>query len=186
MKGLLLVTNNVEDGEALLTRDLLLRAGLKIDLVSLSRSKKLKTSHGLTFEADYKLEEIDAYSYDFLVIPGGGYVFDLMAEEPPKTMLKIGTIAINFYNSDKLIAAICAGPMLLNEVGILKNKKYTCFPGCETNIDGIHYGDKSVVVDDNIITGRSVAAVVDFSYEIVKHLKGEKAAKDLLKNIVFE
>lgn len=66
MKGLMIIGNNIEDGEALLTRDLLLRAGLKLDLVSIYKSnRKIKTAYGLNIQADYAVNEVELFEYDF-------------------------------------------------------------------------------------------------------------------------
>ncbi|MGI6787168.1 MAG: DJ-1/PfpI family protein [Acholeplasmataceae bacterium] len=180
MKGLMIIGNNIEDGEALLTRDLLLRAGLKLDLVSIYKSnRKVKTAYGLNIQADFAVNEVELFEYDFLIIPGGRWVFELL--ENPNHQI-VSKLALTYYNNDKLVAAICAAPMLLGYEHMLKNKNFTCFPSCEDGIDGKYQGDKKVVVEDNIITAKGLGAAFEFSYEIIRYLLGREAAEKVLKD----
>lgn len=179
----MIIGNNIEDGEALLTRDLLLRAGLEIDLVSIYKSnRKIKTAYGLHIQADYAVNEVELFEYDFLVIPGGKWVFELLAQ--PKQQI-VSKLALTYYNNDKLVAAICAAPMLLGHEHILKDKDYTCFPSCETKIDGKYHQDKKVVIDDSIITAKGLGAAFEFSYEIIRYLLGREAAEKVLKDTQY-
>jgi 4-methyl-5(b-hydroxyethyl)-thiazole monophosphate biosynthesis len=180
MKGLMIIGNNIEDGEALLTRDLLLRAGLKLDLVSIYKSnRKIKTAYGLNIQADYAVNEVELFEYDFLIIPGGKWVFELL--EKPRTQI-VSKLALTYYNNDKLVAAICAAPRFLGHEHLLKDKDFTCFPSCEEGIDGKYHQDKKVVIEDNIITAKGLGAVFEFSYEIIRYLLGREAAEKVLKD----
>lgn len=179
MKGLMIVGHNIEDGEAILTRDLLKRAGLSIDLVSIYKSsRKIKTAYGLNIQADYAVNEVELFEYDFLVIPGGKWVFELL-ENPNKQI--VSKLALHYYNNDKLVAAICAAPRFLGVEYILKDKRYTCFPSCEEGLEGNYQKDRKVVIEDNIITAKGLGAVFEFSYEIIRYLLGRKAAEEVFK-----
>ncbi len=81
----------------------------------------------------------------------------------------------------KLVAAICAGPIVLAKAGVIKGKQVTSYPGFENELkDGI-YVEKPVVRDKNIITSRGPALAVDFAIEIIKYLAGEEKAQKLKK-----
>lgn len=180
MKGLMLVGNNVEDAEAILTRDLLLRAGLKIDLVSvIKNNRKIKTAYGLKLETDFSYNEVELFEYDFLVIPGGKWVFEQL-EKPDQQI--VSKLALYYHNNDKLVAAICAAPMFLGHEQLLKGKNYTCFPSCEVGIEGTYHKNKKVVVDDGFITGKGLGAAFEFSYEIIKYLLGSEAAEKVYQS----
>ena len=177
MKGLILLTSGFEDTEAIATIDILRRADINIDIVSLC-GKNVTTQSGLLMECEYLFEDINYQEYDFLVIPGGKAV--------SKTLINLNDVKgmIHYFNSEnKLIAAICAAPMLLGKAGILKGKKYTCFPGCEKGIEGV-YTKKGVVVTGNVITGKSMAYTIDFALQIVKYLLGLDSYKTV-KNAIF-
>lgn len=181
MKGLMIINNKVEDGEALFTRALLIRAGFSIDSVTLEANKNITTAYNQKIVVDYLIDDISADNYDFLIIPGGGHIF--IWQDNLEKMLPI----INdFNNHNKLIAAICAGPLFLKDTKILENKNFTIFPGLETNIqDGIYRKNEKVVTDDNIITARSAGVVYDFVFEILEYYNEIGKIKKLKESIVY-
>ena len=90
----------------------------------------------------------------------------------------------NFYSRGKFIAAICAGPTILGHLGLLKGKKYTCFTSMDEDFGGT-YVDQYAVRDNNIITGRSAAATIDFAFLIVNALCGEEYEKQVKESIYY-
>lgn len=181
MKGLLVFSHNMEDGEALTTRALLIRAGLDIVTITFEKSLDIKTSYGLMVKADHFGHDIHLDHYDFVIIPGGRYVKDVVNQD-----VHIKELAKYFHNKGKLVSAICAGPRFLGQAGLLDDKDFTAFPGSESDMPkGIYHKDLKAVVDGHIITARSAGAVYEFSYEIIKYLLGEEKASQLLSSILF-
>lgn len=181
MKGLMILNSNCEDVEALGTRALLRRAGFHVDTVTTTESKSIKTAFGLSLEADFLLKDINEKDYQFLVIPGGRYVHETIDYD-----LKIQEIAIRFASSNRLIAAICAGPRFLGRAGLLDAKNFTAYPGSEKDIPkGFYQPEEKAVTDGNFITARGAGAIYEFSYHIVKKLFSEKEAKALFENIRY-
>ncbi len=177
-KGLLLLSDNCEDLEAIGTKALLQRAGIHIETATFNKDKTVKGAYGTVIKADLDALDITT-DYDLLIIPGGSYVIHTIASD--KT---IKSVIKRFTNKDKVIAAICAAPMFLGEMGLLKDKNYTAFPGCENDAyKGVYQSALKAVTDGKIITGRSAGAIYEFAYEIVKYFKGEDQAKQLLKEI---
>ncbi|CCV63860.1 Putative intracellular protease/amidase [Alteracholeplasma palmae J233] len=180
-KGLIVLFDNVEDSEALATRALLVRGEIQVDTATKNKNKQIRTAYGLSVNVEYLLDEINPLDYDFLLIPGGKYVEQIIESE--KDLLKL---MIEFNQKEKLIAAICAGPRFLGKLNLLENKNYTCYPGCELKINqGTYHKDQKVVIDSNIITARSAGVVIDFAYEIIKKLEGQEKASKVLKEIVY-
>jgi len=179
--GLLVLSHNVEDGEALTTRALLIRAGLNVKTITFQETLEVKTSYGLTVIADTFGDLIDSSDYDFLVIPGGRYVSQIVNNDT-----KIKGLARKFHDDNKLIAAICAGPRFLGQAKILDGYKFTAYPGSETDMpNGYYQPQLKSLRDRNIITARSAGSVVEFAYEIVSYFLGEDEANSLLKNILY-
>jgi 4-methyl-5(b-hydroxyethyl)-thiazole monophosphate biosynthesis len=179
MTGLFLFSDNMEDSEAIMTRDLLLRSGLKIVSASFS-SLYVTTSYGVQLKTDSLVKDLDLNQFDFLVVPGGKYVSQTI-----KKCLNIQELLLDFYNNKKLICLVCAAPMFLNNTHILDNKKYTCYDGCEKEIKEGTYVKQNVVNDNKVITSRGVGTLIDFSVEIINCLLGKDASKRVLDSILY-
>lgn len=182
MKGIMLFANEFEDIEALGTLDLLRRARIQVDTVSITGEKIVLTQSKVNVVADKLIEEINLDEYDFLIIPGGAAVM--------KTHLnsEITTSVVKYF-SDKnaLIACICAAPSILGQMGILKDKEYTCFPTFDNFVEGGTYKpEKRVVVSGNIITSKAAGTTIEFGYEIIKYLRSEAIANHIMEAIFYK
>lgn len=181
MKGLLILSDFCEDTEALSTRALLKRAQIEVDTVTINPSKTITTAFGLTVLVDYHQDEIEFEDYDFLVVPGGKYVAQIIDHD---TFIKSTVKA--FERNQKLICAICAGPRFLGVMGVLKNKHYTIFPGNQNDaFEGVYHPESKALTDGLVITARGAGATLDFAYEIIRYIQGEEAAKKILQNIQY-
>lgn len=185
-KGIMLITNNVEDGEVVVPRDLLLRGKILIDLVSVLDSKEIKTSYGLNIVADFNLSEVNLNDYDFLMIPGGKYVKELLdGVERIEERNKVLEVIEHFTKSRKLITSICAGPRFLAYHGLLDDIEFTCYPGCQYDMQGEYLSDSLVVYQNNIITARSIAASVEYGLKIIEVLYGTEMKEEVKRQIVY-
>ena len=182
MKGLIIFSNGMEDNEALSTLSLLRRAGMVLDSATKEDNLKVKTAYGISVEADKHVDHLVLEDYQYLIIPGGGYVAKII--DKADYMFEL---IKHFSNHKKDIYAICAAPRFLGRLGLLDNLDFTAFPGSEKDaLNGRYLKDELVVSTTNIITARSAGAVVDFVYEIIKKNKGENTAKWLLENLMYE
>ena len=163
MKVAVLLAEGFETIEALTTVDILRRAGVECHTFA-TKNQEVTTSHHITLKADKVFNE-EIKEYDMVVLPGGmpGSV-NLRDDERVIQLLK------EFNNENKIIAAICAGPIVLAKAGILKDKICTCSPGFETQLTGANYQEAIVQKDDHIITGKGPAAALEFGYTILESL----------------
>lgn len=177
MKILELLADGNETIELLTVVDYLRRAGVEIDMVSTTGSKNLRTSHGVRYQADFLLEEINPADYDGVYIPGG-----TAGAESLRDNEKVIEIIKDFDKANKLIAAICAGPIVLDKAGVLENKKATSFPTIKSELENVgeYIDDEIVVTDGNITTGRGAAVTNYLALRLVEIIKGEEA-KDAIK-----
>lgn len=176
MKILELLADGNETIELLTVVDYLRRAGIEIDMVSTTGSKSLKTSHGVNYQADFLLEEINPADYDGVYIPGG-----TAGAESLRDNEKVIEIVKDFDKANKLIAAICAGPIVLDRAGVLANKKATSFPTIKAELKNIgqYIDDEIVVTDGNITTGRGAAVTNYLALRLVEIIKGEEAKEEI-------
>ena len=175
MRGLMILANGFEDTEALVTRDVLSRAGIHVITGAINEDLLVTSQYNLEVKCDIYLGKINLYDFDFLIIPGGRAVGAVLSK---KMITK--TVIDHFYENNKLICAICAAPALLGELGYLKNKEYICFKGFENPKYGGKLSEDSVVVDGNIITARSMFYSTSFALAIVEKLLGNEKKEKVL------
>lgn len=181
MQVILFLADGFEEVEALTVVDYLRRMDITVDMVSITEEEKVKGAHGITVLADKVINQIeDIKSYDGAVIPGG-----LPGATNLRDDHRVIEIIKNIGQRDKLVAAICAGPIVLERAGLIVGKKVTSYPGFEEELKDGMYQEKSVVRDDNIITARGPALAVDFAIEIIRHLLGDEKAEELKKDILY-
>lgn len=178
VKGLILLANGFEDTEAITTIDILRRAKINLDLVSVNDNLEIITQSKIIMKAEKLLKDVDLSAYDFLVIPGGGAVFNVLSK-----LEVVNDVIKEFDQKKKLIASICAAPSLLGKLGLFKDLKFTCYPSCEEGVDGI-YTKEGVEVHQNYITAKSMAYTTNFALEIVKSLLGEEV-KDTVEKAIY-
>ena len=177
----MMVADGYEEVEMLTVVDLLRRAGLTCDIISVTGEKKLTSSHKVTVTADLLYEDADFDSYDALVIPGGmPGTINLGEHAGVCEQLKKACAG------GKLIAAICAAPTVFGKLGLLKGRKAICYPGMEDQLTGADVTYESAVRDGNIITSRGMGTAIDFGLAILSYFEGEQAATALAKTIVYE
>lgn len=174
----MLLTNGFEDIEALETLDILRRAGLSAKTVGISEGKVI-SSHNVTVLCDLTFDDTDFSDMTMLVLPGGPGHTAFSDSEKVLDLIK------NTYEKGIYIAAICASPSVMGRLGLLKGRRFTCFPGFEDTVKGGIYSPEKVVSDGKFITARGAGAASDFGFEIVKLFKGELVAGELKKQMQY-
>lgn len=176
MRILELLADGNETIELLTVVDYLRRADIKIDMVSTTGDINLRTSHGIKYQADYRLEDIDPNDYDGVYIPGGTEGAESLRDNE-----KVIEIVKDFNKKGKLIAAICAGPIILDKAGVLEDKKATSFPTIkeELNNVGEYIEDELVVTDGNITTSRGAALTNYLALRLIEIIKGEDSKEEV-------
>ena len=157
------------------------RAGLNVVTVSVTGNRQVKGAHNIEMKADFLFEEVDYSKGKMIILPGGmPGAKNLNEHEGLKSQI------IEYHANEKYLAAICAAPLVLGNLGILNGKKAVCYPGFETYLRGAKVLDVPYIVDNNIITGRGIGAALQFSLEIVRILKGSVNAEQLRKAMLVE
>lgn len=177
----IMLADGCEEIEALTVCDVLYRAGIPLDKVSLN-GKHITSSHEVTFHGEVMIEDADLDSYDMLVLPGGmPGTESLAACEPLAAALK------RFVSEGKFVAAICAAPSILANLGLLEGVHATSYPSYHELLaskGAILEAEAAAVVDGCIITSQGMGTALDFSYAIVSELLGDEAAENIARSIV--
>ena len=176
----MLLGTGFEETEAIAPLDLLRRAGVAVQTVGLN-GKIVYGSHGIGIETDIEIGQIDLTDVEMVVIPGGlGGVASIRACEAAMNALKFAA------DNGKFVAAICAGPTVLADLGITDGKNATCYPGCEDGMGSANMvAGVAAVQDGLIITGTSAGSAIPFGLALVKALKGPDTAEMIAKQIVI-
>ena len=119
----MLLGTGFEETEAIAPLDLLRRAGVDVLTVGVT-GKTVYGGHNIGIEADITIDEMDLTNLEMIILPGGlGGVASARASQPALNALKFA------WENDKFVAAICAGPTVLADLGITDGKNATCYPG---------------------------------------------------------
>lgn len=172
----ILLANGFEEIEALTVVDVLRRANIKCDMVSIDK-EEVVGAHNIKVISDMLIDDIE--NVDIVVLPGG---------MPGATNLRDDKRVINLIkdclNNNKKVAAICAAPIVLGKADVIQNKNVTSYPGFEDELKGANYKEDSVVVDGNIITSRGPATALEFAYTLLKELESHKE-KEIREGMLY-
>ncbi|MDR1801219.1 MAG: DJ-1/PfpI family protein [Lachnospiraceae bacterium] len=175
-----LLAEGFEEVEALTAVDLLRRAGVYVATVSITGADTVSGSNGISVIADDVFEDFEFEKYDVLLLPGGGPgTENLRAHKGTRTQI------LEFLNTNRLVAAICAAPTILGDMGLLKGKHAICYPGLEPRLSGALVTVKDVVTDGQIITSRGIGTAIPFALCLIEILVDSAKAQEIGKGVVY-
>ncbi|MBR1933357.1 MAG: DJ-1/PfpI family protein [Prevotella sp.] len=169
------LANGFEDIEALIPVDVMRRGGVEVVTVScVEGSLMVETAHRVRIEADKLFSECDFSDADVLMLPGGmPGASNLNNHEGVRQAL------LRQNAAGRRVAAICAAPLVLGGLGLLRGKRATCYPGFEQTLEGATYTGELCTVDGNVTTGEGPAAAFPFAYSLLTQLKDEATAQQV-------
>lgn len=170
--AVLFLTAGFEEIEAITIADVLRRAGIVIKMVSLTDSIEVTGAHQIRVLADESFEEVDFSDVEMVILPGGmPGTMNLNDHEGLKKVI------MDFHHRKKYLAAICAAPMVLGNLGILDEMNATCYPGYGRYMLHARIRNEPVVEDQHIVTANGAGAALLFSLKLVEILKGKEEAE---------
>ena len=177
----LFLADGFEEIEALTQADYLRRAGIKVCLAGIGGKTSVIGGHGISVNADTPIEDVYLDDAEMIILPGGlGGVDGIKSSPKAMSLIK------EAYEKKIIIAAICAAPTILAKLGILKGVKAVCYPSMldELSENGAQIMKECPVVKDGlIITGKAAGASEEFSFELIKALKGVNEAEKVRASI---
>ena len=173
-----------EEIEALCPLDIMRRVGLDVTTVGIG-SQYVTGAHSITVKADISENEFFAHSAtnrtDMIFLPGG---------MPGTLNLAASDTVIDAIHSaaedKKYIAAICAAPSILGDMGLLVGKEAICYPGFEKRLAGATLSDARVVLDGNILTAAGMGAALEMGLAIVEIFCGKERAIALRSAVIAD
>lgn len=169
-----------EEIEALAVVDICRRAGLTIDMVSVSGDLQVQGSHKIEVIMDKTLQDVDFDEYGMLILPGG-----LKGTQGLEANDRLMEQIDRFYREGRYIAAICAAPSIFGHRGILKGRKACSYPSFESHLEKAEVTPGPVEISDNVITSRGMGTATDFALAIVEKMLGSAKAVEIADQIVY-
>ena len=175
------LADGFEEIEAISIIDVLRRAGFHVTIVSMNKSMEVNGAHEITVKADVLFEDLDYDNIDMIVLPGG-----MPGAANLKAHSGLREQILNFNDSEKPMAAICAAPMVFGNLGLLKEKQATCYPGFEDELHGAIITGEAVAEAGNIITGKGAGVAIKFALKIVEKFNGKEFADELGAKMIVQ
>lgn len=177
---IVLLADGCEECEALLVVDLLRRAGLEVVTASIMGRLEIASAHGVRLLADVLAEELDFSQADMLVLPGGMPGTSHLAAS---ALVREQCLA---FARNRWVAAICAAPSVLADLGLLEGQPATCYPGFEAKMGGALLSSEAVTVAGRVVTGRALGAAIPFALTLIRELVGAAKAAEVAAAIVWD
>lgn len=180
MKVLLHLADGFEELEAISVVDTLRRADINIQMVSITGKRDVIGAHNIAVIADMLFESVDYSDVDMIILPGG-----LQGTQTMDKHVGLKEQLLIAVERGKWVAAICAAPIILGKLGLLKGKTATCYPGFEQHLQGADISlPDSTIIDGNIITSRGPGTSLNFALTIVEVLKGSNLVNILRQKMI--
>jgi 4-methyl-5(b-hydroxyethyl)-thiazole monophosphate biosynthesis len=176
-KALVFLATGFEEIEALTVVDVLRRAGVDVTIAGLAPNVT-EGKHGVKVVPDKSIDDVKVEDFDAVVAPGGNLGYKNLRKDP-----RVIAMVKKAFNSNKLVAAICAGPTVLSDAGVLDGKACTIYPGMDEELEkgGGKPKHDIVVVDGKIITSRGPATALPFALKLAEKLAGKQVAEAVSK-----
>ena len=181
-KALVLLANGCEEMEAVTTVDILRRGGVEVTVAGVTDGV-ITASRGVRLMPDIPLNEaLKQGPWDMVVMPGGMDGTRALTEDRRVQILLKET-----HDSGRLVAAICAAPMALERAGLLKDRRFTAYPGVlKVDAGGGTYTGSRVEIDGQVVTSRGPGTAVDFALTLVELAAGKVVREKVRQSLVAD
>jgi 4-methyl-5(b-hydroxyethyl)-thiazole monophosphate biosynthesis len=186
-KALVFLADGFEEVEAVTPIDFLRRVGIEVVSASIGGDRTVRGSHGIAVTADALVEDLAGHEggWEVVVIPGGmPGAANIAASDQAAAHIRAQ------HQAGKPLAAICAAPaVVLAPLGILRGRRFTCYPGMEGQAGreanpGAQWVGSPVAVDGHLITSRGAGTAGAFALAIIGELLGRGEAQKLAQAVV--
>ena len=177
-RALVPMTDGTEEMEAVIVIDTLRRAKWEVVAAGMNPGA-ITASRGVKIVPDAAWDEIDPSSFDMIVVPGGAKgVERLLREERLHEAIR------HLHRAGKIVAAVCAGPLVLQQAGVLAGRSVTCHPDNAAKITQAKWVNEPVVIDGNILTSQGAGTCFKFALAIISKVDGAEKSAAVARGMV--
>lgn len=177
--AILPLATGFEEIEAITIVDVLRRARMRV-LIAGVHPDPVVGAHDLRVHTDAPLCGQNGAEFDLVVLPGGMPGSEHLRRDP-----RVQTLLKQAHDAGNWIAALCAAPMALSSAGVLRGRRFTCYPGFAEHCGDGHWHEAPVVTDGKLITACGPGAALPFALEIVRQMQGVAVAEKLAQQMLF-
>ncbi|KLI01473.1 glutamine amidotransferase [Sporolactobacillus inulinus CASD] len=178
---LVLLANGFEETEAVTAIDVLRRGGVEVVLSSVADTPLVEGSRKIVVKADVSIDSEGLLDFDGIYLPGGAKGAQTLRDDARAQKL------IRAYKENgKLVAAICAAPIALEQAGVLQGETATSNPDFKDHIKQAAYHEEPIVVSGKLLTSRAAGTTLPFALEILRQLGLQDEAKQVSRDMMFD
>ncbi len=178
-KVVVFIAEGFEEIEALSVVDILRRGGVEVNMMSITDDPYVSGAHGIEVLTN-TVNEYELTDEDMIVLPGG-----LPGADNLRKSSIVCEAVKQFIAQNKYVAAICAAPYVLGQLGVLKGKRATCYPGFQQHLEGAEYTAADVEIDGKIITGNGPASASKFALALLAALEGDSKSQQVAEGMLL-
>ena len=176
----LFFADGFEEIEALTVVDVLHRAEVPVEMVSLNADLQVRGAHGVSVVCDCLLADVQPTADGYLILPGGMPGAQHLADNR-----HLADLLTAHHRQQRPLAAICAAPFVLGQLGILDGESATCYPGFERYLTGAAILPDGVVQSHHIVTAKGPAFALDFALTLAANLRGRTCADNIRQGMLI-
>ena len=169
-----LLADGFEEIEAVTVINVLRRGHVDVTVVGTNERELIMGAHDVEVGVDEPIDVALDEAWDAIVVPGGVRGAQRLREND-----RVTALVRRLYHERRVIAAICAGPIVLSAAGVLKDHAATSYPDFKDEVHCREYREEPVVVDGHVVTSRGPGTAIAFALELVSMLAAPAAAGDV-------
>lgn len=176
------LADGVEEMEAVIMVDTLRRAQWSVMTASVATAgREVKASRGVGLLADVMWADTSLEDVDVLLLPGGAGGTEVLRRQE-----EVLAAVQAFAASGKWVGAICAGPLVLQDAGVLADRRATCHPSVRKDLRAGSIVDDRVVIDNRVITSQGPGTAFEFALSLIRELDGIETCRAVADGLVLK
>lgn len=169
-KVAILATDGFEESELSEPKKALEQAGATVHVVAPDKDSIkawAKDDWGQNYTVDVKLSDANAADYDALELPGGLFNPDALRQDEQAL-----AFTRRFFEAHKPVGAICHGPWVLINAGVVEGRRMTSYPSVQQDLRnaGANWVDEEVMVDSGLVTSRDPNDLPAFCSKLIEEI----------------